>query len=93
MAERITGSLQSFNGTPGKAHGYVRLTEGLLVHVPVSNRGVLQKEGKIKRCMNGDRYDPIEPFTVICLDVEYDRKGQNPFVVAWAPKPQKPGAA
>jgi len=88
MPERIRGTLESFNTEKGVAHGYVRLGTGELLHVPAINRGILQQDGSIRACMNGERYNAIPPGTAVFLDVTYNNEGKNPFAVSWAAKPQ-----
>ncbi|MBX4192505.1 hypothetical protein KW798_03400 [Candidatus Parcubacteria bacterium] len=83
---RITGTLESFERRKGISHGYVRLSNNTLVHVATANRGVLQEDAKIRPCINGERHGVIASGTIIALDVTYDRQGENPFPVLWAPK-------
>ena len=83
--QRQIGRLERINLTPGKAHAYVRVG-GILLHVCMANRGVLQKDGSIKPCVNGSRYDLLPVSSSIVLDISSDSEGQRPFVVAWAPK-------
>lgn len=82
---RITGKLESFNTLQGLAHGYVRLPSGELLHVPARDRGVLEPEGSIRRCANGERYHPIREGTLVALDVVFNRNGEKPYPVSWAP--------
>lgn len=84
MPERRIGCLESFNSTPGKSHGYVRVDDTKF-HVPTSSRGVLEGD-TIRPCVNGERYEKIAKGTLIVIDLVVDAEGQNPFPVAWAPK-------
>ena len=83
--QRQKGVLERICLTKGKAHAYVRVNDALL-HVCMVNRGVLQKDGSISLCANGDRYDPLPVSSNVVLDIDPGQKNQTPFVVAWAPK-------
>ena len=81
---RLDGTLESFDLTPGKAHGFAQTDKGLL-HLPMANRGVLEDD-TIRRCNNSEHYALLQTESALALDVNFDSQGQNPFVVAWAPK-------
>jgi hypothetical protein len=84
--ERCIGMLESLRTKPGDCFARVRVGEDVF-HLPLSQRGVLQPDGKtIKHCINGDRYHPISPTTPIAVDLVYDVDNKNPYPGLWAPK-------
>lgn len=83
---RVDGTLQRFDPSPASSHGFARIGENL-VHLPTSNRGVLEGN-EIRPCRDAtERYQPIPPETPIVADLNLDANGQNPFPVMWAHKP------
>jgi hypothetical protein len=82
--KRLTGKLDRFDPSPGKSHAYVQIGD-TLHHVATSHRGVLEKDGSIRPCVNGERLQVIEPGTTISIDAVFDSKGENPFPRLWAP--------
>ena len=83
--ERLTGKLESFRtNRSDNLFAKVRIGDTLF-QLPVSARGTLQRDGTIRHCINGDRYDPIQPLTPIAVDLVYDANGTNPDPGLWAP--------
>ena len=85
--KRIKGTLKSFDPKPGQSHAMIRISDTDVLHVPTSQRGIVQPDGTIAYCQNGDRYDLIASGASIELDVTYSSEGQKPIAKAWAPTP------
>jgi len=86
--ERLVGVLEAFSTASNDCFASVRIEE-TLYQLPLSSRGVLQEDGTILLCANGDRRERLKPETNIVVDLIYDANGENPVTGLWAPK-QKP---
>jgi len=85
--ERRVGTVEKFSTKTKELGARIRIDEHLLVHVPLTSRGVLQADGKtITLCANGDRFNPIKEGTFAVVDIVYDADGTNPAPGLWAPK-------
>jgi hypothetical protein len=81
--ERRTGVMEKFDHSESTAHGFVRVGDERYF-VPASTRGVLQPDGSIQLCANGDRYGAIPAGAKIAIDLVYLHGKASPG--PWAPK-------
>jgi hypothetical protein len=84
MPKRIQGKLQSFSRKRSGSGGYVRLSNGDLLHLPVTTRGVLEDK-TIRMCEGEARYTRICSDVTIVIDIERVPGVKDLRVVAWAP--------
>jgi len=86
--ERVTGTLMSFDPRRMHSHAYIQI--GDTSHfAPASQRGVLEDNGAIQQCINGERYEKVFPGMPVTVDLVFDSEGKNPRPGMWAPKPGK----